>query len=485
MTTANPFARPPETPQSTFGRIASTVGKSLLGMTGIGMIPLGIMEHERARQRDERARRDLATGTGLIAEGMASAGSDPTAQHAAIVNVIRQISANPGVIVDNPDLVPSLLKQAQALAAPQPTIETMRPGDQMVQISPDQQTVTPMAAIPPEPTPLQEKVAMYRETYGLSQQDAVKRAMGELKLAQITDPFTRESYPVMVDMLAGSAHVLGGPAAGSRLSPEELQVLRDAGRIEGEISGSSVLSDMEQTEKMSGAEAVAVGSGAAASATRTLSNMLSSLFVDGVQDQTLLDAKAATQDLVADLTTYARDEAGTARLTGVSEMNVYRDMGPKLDWNVSREENITNLIRLRARLEDDRTRAQKYLQGPHSPEFAKAVEQLVETQDGLMARIGSREELAAARAYIKENPQETKRIFDVISKALGKAPEAVARAKQELSAVEVPTGGVPEDAFAKLVEKARTAPDSITDEELDALSPEQLDQLEAAVADAQ
>jgi hypothetical protein len=85
-----------------------TIGKSLLGMTGIGMVPLGIMEYEK--QQGART-----SGMQAWQEALAASGGD---RHAAAVNVIRSPAFRDGsALANSPDLLKII---DAALTAPDP-----------------------------------------------------------------------------------------------------------------------------------------------------------------------------------------------------------------------------------------------------------------------------------------------------------------------------------------------------------------------------
>jgi hypothetical protein len=104
---------------------ARKVGQVLLAMTVIGLPIAGWLQTQR---QQEQAARAFAYGNQALANALAEAGSDPEAQRAAIVQTLQQLSQNPALLADNPNLISQLLQQTQAMATLQPSVLAVSPG---------------------------------------------------------------------------------------------------------------------------------------------------------------------------------------------------------------------------------------------------------------------------------------------------------------------------------------------------------------------
>lgn len=337
----------------------------------------------------------------------------------------------------------------------------------------------------PRPTMLEQKIALYKGVLGFSDTAAVKHATGLIKVAQVTNPFTGQSYPIVIDETTGRWEEVGG--SGLSGSAEELAALQEQGmRVEGEMRLSEAAPEareaMERTEDLPVAGAVAQGTGSAAAIGRGLSNVLTGLGVHGAQNQLLLDAKAAISDINLLGSAYIRDEAGTARLAGVTELEAMRELLPKTGVWMSREENVTNLIRLRSRLLKDMGLYEEALAKPHSPDFRRAIEERLDTANRMLARIGTEQELLEAREFIQENPQNWAVIGEMLGVAGEDLPEATRRAAQAL-----PKGpGMPQEDFNALLKRVRSGKTTDQDEAAVAkiTDPAQIDALMEALEQA-
>lgn len=320
---------------------------------------------------------------------------------------------------------------------------------------------------------IQEKANIYQAVHGLSVADSYKRAMDDIVLREVTERFTGRTYQIEIDKIRGDSRIISGANIGTRLSPEQTTQLLETQQVGPEQSAASMMEPVGRIETMSGAEASAVGTGSAAATARNLGSFLTSAFFQhGVEDSELLAANSTISDINLLGSALIRDEAGTARLAGVTELEAMRKLLPQTGFfGKTQEQNITDLIRLRSRIENDMALYTKSLEEPHSIDFMKDVEGRIDTSKRMLDRIGSREELAQALERVRKTPQDTQKIFDVFNRAVGEIPEVAERIQTEAARVGVK--GLPEPDFQALVARALANPDSITEEELDTLSKAQ------------